>query len=256
MSLLKQKLQSSRGATMIYALIVLLIISVISFLVLGSATVNAGRLQKARTAQQLYLNVSSAAGLVQKALDEEEITVERKIISHYFEDDIYGIPSGGVEESLRGFNRKCTDTGENENPFAPLLMDWIEKTVTDDFTVALLKNGAEVPTAEFLLTGTVDENLSYVKVTLKMELPESDESQLPQNGMNLYVTLAAVADGTTESIAQPQEEYAMHMTLDAQIFAESMTTLEMDPESPDRYDEIVTHIVKVSWTAGNIEKGV
>ena len=66
----KQKLNSSRGASILLALVLFLLCAMVSAVVVGSAMTNMQKVKNRREQQQVYYSVSSAARLLHDAMEQ------------------------------------------------------------------------------------------------------------------------------------------------------------------------------------------
>ncbi len=76
-----RKLRSGRGASLLAALLLFLVCSVIGIVVLTAATAAAGRASKLAENDQRYFSVSSAAELLAQELSGKTVTIERKKVT-------------------------------------------------------------------------------------------------------------------------------------------------------------------------------
>ena len=72
---IKEKLQSSKGASLIIALVFMLFCAMVGSAVLAAATANGGRVAALKSDQQDYLNQRSAATLLQ-----DELTISEPLL--------------------------------------------------------------------------------------------------------------------------------------------------------------------------------
>lgn len=75
MQMIRKKLQSRRGASITYALLLFLVCAVIGSVVLTAGTVAAGRMSQVAEMDQRYYSVNSAARLIIDVLTDEDSTV-------------------------------------------------------------------------------------------------------------------------------------------------------------------------------------
>ena len=105
---IRQKLHSRRGASLLFALLLFLVASMVSITILNAALTAAKRLKDDRAQEQEYLTLSSAARLVAKSLSESSvvITETRVTVDGTFESyqidyagngDLAGVLSEGVK---------------------------------------------------------------------------------------------------------------------------------------------------------------
>lgn len=87
-----QKLHSRRGASLLYALLLFLVASMVSVVILTSAATAARRLHDDRAREQEYLSLSSAARLLKQAMEtEKSVTiVETRVITYGESGEVTG----------------------------------------------------------------------------------------------------------------------------------------------------------------------
>lgn len=71
--MIKAKLRSSRGATLIFALVALAVAVIVSAVVIYAAQSNAGRIRSAQAAEQAQLTLNSAASVIREQLAGDSI---------------------------------------------------------------------------------------------------------------------------------------------------------------------------------------
>ena len=74
-SLIKTKLSSEAGASILYALLLFLVCAAVSAIVLVAATTAAGRMANAAETDQRYYAVTSATGLIKDMMSDQHISV-------------------------------------------------------------------------------------------------------------------------------------------------------------------------------------
>ncbi len=91
MNAMKNKIQSQRGASITFALLLFLVCAMVCSVVIVAATTTGGRMSNLPDIDQRYYAVSSAAELLGNTLDEQVVTVvksrERTIVNKYKADD-------------------------------------------------------------------------------------------------------------------------------------------------------------------------
>lgn len=80
-SSLKNKLRSNKGATMVFALVALILCVMISAVVIYTAFSNVGRVKKTQSEEQNYLSVSSAVMLFKDSLEGDSVSYEETHVS-------------------------------------------------------------------------------------------------------------------------------------------------------------------------------
>ncbi len=81
MRAIQKKIQSRRGASITFALLLFLVCAVLSSVVIVAATTSAGRISKLAESDQRYYAVTSAAELIADLLDEPVTIVKKEIIT-------------------------------------------------------------------------------------------------------------------------------------------------------------------------------
>ena len=127
--MMSAKIRSNRGASLIFALLLFLVCTVIGSVVLAAGTASAGRMSKLGESDQRYYSVASAAQLLARELTDKEIRIvrtrqETETTKYDIEDDKL-TPKAGFPEKTYAYEttlyrRNTTDTGEyifeSENP--------------------------------------------------------------------------------------------------------------------------------------------
>ena len=80
-SSLKNKVRSNKGATMVFALVALILCVMISAVVIYTAFSNVGRVKKTQNEEQNYLSVSSAVMLFKDSLEGDSVSYEETRVS-------------------------------------------------------------------------------------------------------------------------------------------------------------------------------
>lgn len=97
MKIVRKKLASKCGASIVLALVFFLICTVVGGIVLTSAVSNAGRLSHAESEQQAYLTSSSAAQLVRDELQNQEFQAVTTTVDANAPTTVYpSTPSGQI----------------------------------------------------------------------------------------------------------------------------------------------------------------
>ena len=119
--MMSAKIRSNRGASLIFALLLFLVCTVIGSVVLAAGTASAGRMSKLGESDQRYYSVASAAQLLARELTDKEIRIvrtrqETETTKYDIEDDKL-TPKAGFPEKTYAYEttlyrRNTTDTGE------------------------------------------------------------------------------------------------------------------------------------------------
>ena len=122
MNAIKNKIQSSKGASITFALLIFLVCAVVSSVVIVAGTTAAGRMSQTAQTDQRFYAVSSAAELLTKAVDGKEnaertVTV-RKVTETTEEYDVNGVkkakPDGYTEPKAKTKKLVGDLTGKTE----------------------------------------------------------------------------------------------------------------------------------------------
>jgi len=165
---IKQKLQSERGASITFALLLFLVCAVTGSLILMASTASAGRMSRTAKMDQQYYSVTSAAGLLQEAVEKESVKVEQTTeTTTVTKSTGEEIPEeSGTEKSSVFINGEKVVTGYS----------------TDSLTEDAAKRLFEDP-------------LTSSSFTRKMTLSSSDDAL---SGLTVAVTETLLPDGTLQ----------------------------------------------------------
>ncbi|MGI6089891.1 MAG: hypothetical protein ACOYEL_00630 [Saccharofermentanales bacterium] len=79
-SKLKNKIQSNKGATLLFALVALIFCVMVAAVVIYTAFSNVGRVKNTQSEEQNYLSVSSAVKLFRNSLDGDSVSIEETLV--------------------------------------------------------------------------------------------------------------------------------------------------------------------------------
>lgn len=140
---IKEKLRSSKGASLIIALVFMLFCAMIGSAVLAAATANGGRIAALKSDQQEYLNQRSAATLLSDELqiNRPKLTVEKKEVVK----TTYAVGDGGVLTPTGSDTTKTIDFKVNGNVTTPLqrilfesaILRYLKANDMDDYDVTI-----------------------------------------------------------------------------------------------------------------------
>lgn len=131
---LKNKLSDSKGASLVMALFLLIVVIVVSIIILNAALSNVGRVKRNMRAEQNYLTVSSGTKLVKDYMGD--VTAEYKTVETTVEK---GTPTSDKSFSFRN---SALSSSSDTNPFRSLIETWLTEgkysTDTDmNYTLAI-----------------------------------------------------------------------------------------------------------------------
>lgn len=140
---IKEKLRSSKGASLIIALVFMLFCAMIGSAVLAAATANGGRIAALKSDQQEYLNQRSAATLLSDELqiNKPKLTVEKKEVVK----TTYTVSDGGVLTPTGSTTTKTIDFKVNGNVttqlqrilFESAILRYLQANDMDDYAVTI-----------------------------------------------------------------------------------------------------------------------
>lgn len=231
---IRAKLHSSSGASMVFALMFLLLCTTVGAVILTAASANAGRLSRQRAQQQDYLTVSSAAELVRNELE--------------------GLSFTGREQQV------CdSGTGETE-------ADYLTPALSGDALPALVGSKAEEVLEAHPVYVTDQTGVMPADVTLTVTANGFDDvaALLSIDGnYNLTITFS-FAGGSSGS-------YPLTLIFPAAVDDSTATTVTTDERSYTVWEDVdgvltpityietydvttVTRTVTVTWSDGIISR--
>lgn len=169
MNCIKKKICDTNGATMIMAMMLILVATMVSCVVLTAASTSAKHLQNDRLNQQAYLTVSSAAQLVREELCRETYSIVEK-----------------ETESVNGSSEKITTVTQADGSFASVINPAMENVLKGQpYSVSFTVNADNLQQVTARFSMDTDKN---IKVVFSM-----DETA----GYEMELELAAVSDVNT-----------------------------------------------------------
>jgi len=264
-----KKIKSGRGASISFALFILLICAVVGSVVLGAATASAGRLSKLAESDKRYYSVNSAAELIVKALDGEEVTisgdkttVSTTIVTYKIDDGSVVSQSGPTSEST--FDNFKIRQYEDENT---LLLRMTRRRVFKD--VATEEGYFWSPGYDPDVGAENPGILANIEFELSPEKPGSDlsdskvaiEAEITTDGR-----LHLILENSTSAANAPVYTIELFFTPafnTSEIIKSSNTEIETstngDPATTitetTTVTEILTKTTTVSWSLSEIKKG-
>ena len=140
---IKEKLRSSKGASLIIALVFMLFCAMVGSAVLAAATANGGRIAALKSDQQEYLNQRSAATLLSDELqiNRPKLTVEKKEVVR----TTYTVSDGGVLTPTGSTTTKTINFKVNGNVatqlqrvlFESAILRYLQANDMDDYAVTI-----------------------------------------------------------------------------------------------------------------------
>ncbi len=222
MRTLKRKLNSQRGASLTFALLLFLVCAVVGSAVLVAGTAAAGRMSKIAEMDQRYYSVNSAARLLIELIDGEEATIVKTVTqvgegspaTTYKDETGAAIGSGNFSSITKEAAYHIVST-----------TSILDRTGTNSYDITL---------------NTGKENLNVtIKEQLKREYEEDGEEAGDYGEMTL-----TVSSGTGS------ESYVMKLTfnMDKREVVEHTEKKEGDKTTTE---DITTY--KIAWHIRNLE---
>ncbi|MEG1989029.1 MAG: hypothetical protein RR035_07555, partial [Oscillibacter sp.] len=236
---LTQKLHSRRGASILLALLFFLVCGFVGAVVLGSAVANAEKLQGRREDQQTYYAVSSAARLLQTALDGTRCVGEEKKTVYQCGNNTHGgdpIPTFDLQSETA--DGSLTD-----------LLHTAAQSVFQSQLSYTTPNAFPRVATDFTITAAEKKNMPPVQVYMTM-----DEHYTALFTLQTDVEDSYVMTLTCPAAVNPVEEQE-NLTC---AHAETITGEDGKPtEVTEIYPYTVyTRTTTVTWLPGTITKGV
>ena len=227
-----KKVKNNSGATILMALLLILLATAVGAAVLTAAVSAARHLRSDREAQQNYLTVSSAAELIRDSINGQ--TYQRTLTKYYkyveTKDDEENV-TGGYYDYVRTEIVQTPSDGK----IGGIMGAWLADCIADKSEIT--KDFASFKKCEDTITVTVNAGEGSLRPVQAKFLAQADGK--------IQVELSLVQeDGKTEDDCR--------MTLTMQGTLE--TKGEPVPAEPNR--DTYTFITTVKWGSPRIEKGI
>ncbi len=280
-------LRSRTGASLILALLLFLVCSVIAALVITAGTAAAGRASNLAEMDQRYYSVSSAARFLAAELDGGTVTITRTREVK----DVQMTPYTVTVQDVGGVSRTVVTAGTTVSAktadYHTMINDYddIETIINDTYDPSISTPGQFLPErktmsfltscAVFLLFDDSCNNDESMEASMKNGHVQSGEFILEhivgdvvdKDKLKIHGVYSVKEDGTLVLTLQNAngEPYAMRVTLKATINeTHNETTKESAPEriydSSGGYKEtvtkttLVTKVSKITWKISGVEK--
>ena len=239
-----KKLRSERGASILMALVLLLLASMVSAVILTAATSAARRVRNDREAQRDYLLVSSAAEMIRDSIQADEYYREVWFITYKdtIDEDGKVIPADPkTKTELKAENQPNGTMGEwlaagidGSDATAAVTIKGSEDTIEISMPEVQNADGEAVAfktvVAEFKMDG------GSGNITVKLRIKPENES----------------ADTNTNTNADSEEDCRMTLTLRGNM----KVTESQASEVGDGVESIRITGTTITWESGKIVKGI
>ena len=279
---IKEKLRSSKGASLIIALVFMLFCAMVGSAVLAAATANGGRVAALKSDQQDYLNQRSAATLLQ---DELTISEPQLVITKTTTTTTrYTVGDGGVTTQIGNAVKETTfnfdvsgsiQTKLDRLLFESAILRYMGQNDMQDYYKTDIISGFEVPQAEgdplnikkpwdFIMCDknkslqTTQDAMANLSVDLKANGESESKSAFTArvgcsgNKDNLYCFLVDFGNGTTEGM----------LSLRMYAAVSDPRTSELTEQGADESNssilvrrDIETVTQTISWDSPEVMKG-
>ena len=237
-----KKVKNNSGATILMALLLILLATAVGAAVLTAAVSAARHLRSDREAQQNYLTVSSAAELIRDSINGQ--TYQRTLTKYYeyveTKDD-EGNVTGGYYAHVRTEIVQTPSDGKMGEIMGAWLADCIADRDNENKEFASFRN------CEDTITVTVDAGEGSLRpVQAKFSaVPRADSEKQKNAYSDIWVELSlAPENGKTEDDC--------HMTL----IMEGTLETKGDPVPPEPNKESYPFTTTVKWGSPIIKKGI
>ena len=194
---IKEKLQSSKGASLIIALVFMLFCAMVGSAVLAAATANGGRVAALKSDQQDYLNQRSAATLLQDELTiSEPLLVITKTTTTTTR---YTVGDGGVTTQIGDAVKETTfnfdvsgsiQTKLDRLLFESAILRYLQTNDMDGYTVTI--SGFTVAGAN----GSADKEITSISDFILYDSAKG-ENQDPECTLTVDLSKGSVGAGTS-----------------------------------------------------------
>lgn len=231
-----KKVKNNSGATILMALLLILLATAVGAAVLTAAVSAARHLRSDREAQQNYLTVSSAAELIRDSINgqtyERTLTVKREAVRNEDREVI------GYKET------RTLDIKPNPlfpGPMGAWLSACIENSGDPEKLYANLKGCSDI------ITVTMDGTPDLKRVQAKFS---AEPSTITLEGEVLYISIIRVELSLAPEDGKTEDDCRMTLTMQG--------TLTPDGPEPPPAEGEYTNIYKttVKWGSPKIEKGI
>lgn len=231
MKAMLKKLNSSCGASIIFALIFILICTVIGMIILTASTANISKTEDRRAEQQAYFSLSSAARLLQD-------TLENTTCVGWESETLY---SCGIHSDTTGLCGE-TDFCETSNILSQAAYDtYRSQTVY----VSSKATGYE---EEIMTLETDEEEMDKVYADITMDKDYDTMIKLTVEGSDYAMTLTFRA--TVQNTKSQSISYCQHTFTETDEAGEEVEVTKTFPVITN------TRTTKIIWDGGKITKGV
>lgn len=243
-----KKLHSKRGASLLLALLFMLVCLTVGAVVLTAAATNAGRIQRNRLEQQDYLAVASAAELVKADMDGakfvgeyEEKRTETVVLDYGTDENGNTIVTGSHIEPGGPFYSPSDETGMYDS-------DTLEKIESDlsalYYAGTPLSDGSTLEDMDYPLEFGAIDMPDIPKVTGNLTVSKADDFGSGLRQYAIWVKLSADRDSTFSNTTT--------MKFTPQVKSTEVTTVEV---SGHVTTYTTTYTTTVTWDAPVVLKG-
>lgn len=190
MNNMMKKLRSDKGASITFGLLLFMVCAVLCTVIIVAATTASGRLANMAEADQRYYSVTSACGLLEELLDEQEVTVVT--VTEGGETTSYLVPGKSGAQAATSYSEDQR-IGDN----------FSADTIAED---AAYRYSKGKPAAGSPLTGTISLSSAALGDAVAVTIHE----QINRRG-DIILTVSNVSDGNP---------FSMQMTFTADVSEE------------------------------------
>ena len=251
--MINNKLNSTNGASITFALLLFLVCAVVSSVVITAGTAASGRMSGAVDSDLRFYSVTSAAKMIKEKLDGQSVVVEFK------KDDKGEIDLNSVAYSIRDKNGK--EPKENDKPSKSLILDAsvpVNKFINDRINNTITNN-TYIDNTIFTILDIIPNNAKYNNLCCKAkesitihemtehEMTDSTESNVTGNQFDLELTFDVYNNALDEynNPLKSNGQFTMRV-----MFTGSVEDIENKNISIDEYNNTITTIMisrTIAW---------
>lgn len=250
MQALRKKLRSSKGTSILFALMLFLVCATVAAIILGSASTNLQKSKERKAQLQTYASVSSAARLLRDAVkDLSYIGVEHQ--------ETYGCTGMGLtlsdpdeHDTIYSFDQ-FERANDNTDFLSELLLEGAQKVYMSQLQYAVDKR---IPFTGWSETFTIDDGLCPVSVIVSIDsdyaltflLSPADENRKEDYHMTV-ICKSSVSDPTQTFEDLTCTHTWTHWTEDG---------IQVDEPDTSFTGQKTFYTTTIAWETGSIFKGV
>lgn len=248
MRAIQKKIQSQRGASITFALLLFLVCAVLSSVVIVAATTASGRMSRLAETDQRYYAVTSAAELLRDVMKEKTVSIVKVTKSYSTVTYRDGVP----EETVQNQNGAAAAEPTTEE----YIIANFEKTRASEIVEADLPADCKVKTGNDLTKLRIENTAgySYLKNQVQNKTlilkPASKREGMDEDALEVTVAARFAGDGSIRFSFAETGSLVVELSANAEVNSDTRYEEESVAyaEEPDEEDESVIHTVETVVT--------